>query len=311
MNDSGRRIEIFKPFEEAFELTTQILFRPFDFAKWCVIGFAAFLAGGANFGFGFRLPLNGHWNFRASSYRSSAGAPFIHGEHVQWGVIVLIAAAFLVVLAIIVLLSWVRARGVFIFTDCIVRNRASIVEPWKEFRREGNSLFLFSWLVVLIFLALVGIASLLVVLPLVFAGRNADSMNLGAIVGLVLFCTIIFCAAIAWVFASHFMVPIMYRRRCRAAVALRESAALIIAYPAPIILYFLFLIVLALVCAVIGCIAICLTCCIAALPYIGTVFVLPVFVLLRSFLLLFLRQFGPDYDVWAGVPQPQPPPLPA
>ncbi len=311
MNDNGRRIEIFKPFEEAFELTKQILFRPFDFAKWCVIGFAAFLAGGANFSFGFRLPLNGgNWNFRASSYSSSAGAPFFHGQHVQWWVIVLIAAAFLGVLGIIVVLSWVRARGVFIFTDCIVRNRASIVEPWKEFRREGNSLFLFSWLMALIFLALVGIASLLVVLPLVFAGKNADSMNLGAIVGLVLFSTLIFCAAIAWVFASHLMVPIMYRRRCRAAVALRESAALIIAYPAPIILYFLFLIVLALVCAVIGCIAICLTCCIAALPYIGTVILLPVFVLLRSFLLLFLRQFGPDYDVWAGVPQPQPPALP-
>ncbi|PYL61716.1 MAG: hypothetical protein DMF24_06460 [Verrucomicrobia bacterium] len=27
---------------------------------------------------------------------------------------------------------------------------------------------------------------------------------------------------------------------------------------------------------------------------------LPVFVLLRSFSLLFLRQFGPDYDAWAN-----------
>ncbi len=56
---------------------------------------------------------------------------------------------------------------------------------------------------------------------------------------------------------------------------------------------------------VIGCIVTCLTCCIAAIPYVGTVILLPVFVLLRSFSLLFLRQFGPDYDVWASFMPPE------
>jgi len=27
------------------------------------------------------------------------------------------------------------------FTDCIVRNRGAIVEPWHEFRTEGNRYF--------------------------------------------------------------------------------------------------------------------------------------------------------------------------
>jgi hypothetical protein len=54
-----------------------------------------------------------------------------------------------------------------------------------------------------------------------------------------------------------------------------------------------------------------------AIPYIGTVILLPVFVLLRSFSLLFLRQFGSDYDVWAGFTPPEflpvlvPPPAPS
>ena len=52
MNEAGRKIEIFKPFGEAFELTKKILFQPFDIGKWFVIGFAAFLAG--NFGGGFQ-----------------------------------------------------------------------------------------------------------------------------------------------------------------------------------------------------------------------------------------------------------------
>ena len=44
MNGSESRIEIFKPFGEAFELMKKILFQPFDLRKWLVIGFAAFLA---------------------------------------------------------------------------------------------------------------------------------------------------------------------------------------------------------------------------------------------------------------------------
>jgi len=64
-------------------------------------------------------------------------------------------------------------------------------------------------------------------------------------------------------------------------------------------------------------IATCATCCIAALPYVGTVILLPVYVCLRAFGLRFIRQFGPDYDVWAVVSNPppvkatEPPPLPS
>jgi hypothetical protein len=43
MNGDQPKIEIFEPFGAAFELMKRILFQPFDFAKWLVIGFAAFL----------------------------------------------------------------------------------------------------------------------------------------------------------------------------------------------------------------------------------------------------------------------------
>src|SRR5213596_356806 len=55
MNGSEPKIEIFKPFGEAFELTKKILFQPFDLKKWFVIGFAAWLAnlgvGGGGFNY--------------------------------------------------------------------------------------------------------------------------------------------------------------------------------------------------------------------------------------------------------------------
>src|SRR5207247_8786161 len=87
-----------------------------------------------------------------------------------------------------------------------------------------------------------------------------------------------------------------------------------------ILLYYLFFIVLSLATTIIAFLVTCATCFIAAIPYIGTVILLPVFVLLRSFSLLFLRQFGPEYDVWASFvppeflsifsPAPSGPPLP-
>jgi hypothetical protein len=80
---------------------------------------------------------------------------------------------------------------------------------------------------------------------------------------------------------------------------------LIAAHPGEIVLYCLFLIVLAIATGLISCFAICATCCIAAVPYIGTVILLPVFISLRSFSLVFLRQFGPDYDVWASLMPPE------
>jgi hypothetical protein len=70
-------------------------------------------------------------------------------------------------------------------------------------------------------------------------------------------------------------------------------------------LYCLFWIVLALATVVVTCLATCATCCIAAIPYVGTVILLPIFVLLRSFSLLFLRQFGTEYDVWAEFVPPE------
>jgi hypothetical protein len=96
----------------------------------------------------------------------------------------------------------------------------------------------------------------------------------------------------------------------------RIVGGLIVAHPGEILLYCLFWIVLALATVVVTCLATCATCCIAAIPYVGTVILLPIFVLLRSFSLLFLRQFGPAYDVWAGFVPPEfvpvllPPPSP-
>jgi hypothetical protein len=317
MNGSEPKIEIFKPFGEAFELTKKILFQPFDLKKWCVIGFAAFLAslsGGTPFNFnGFNRNQNWRWSFASARHNvieTSAHFPV-------WA-IPLVVILVLLVLAFVLVLMWLGARGRFMFVDCIVRNRGAIQEPWREFRREGNSFFLFSLLVVLLFLVIVVIAGVPLFLPLILHGENTP-FGVVLIVEAIFFASIVLLLAFAWNLISQLMVPVMYRRRCRAFDAFRDVLHLISQHPGPLILYFLFFIVLAIAMMMIGCIVVCLTCCIAAIPYVGTVILLPLHVVIFSFTLLFLRQFGADYDVWANVasvvepniPPPAAPPLQA
>jgi hypothetical protein len=108
----------------------------------------------------------------------------------------------------------------------------------------------------------------------------------------------------------HFMLPVMYRRRCGAREAFRAVSALIRANLGVFLLFLLFYLVLCVAAMAIGCIAGCVTCCVAALPYIGTVILLPVVMTMFAYPLCFVRQFGDEYDVWAVLPPPTEPPPP-
>ena len=302
MNGAELKIEIFKPFGEAFELMKKILFQPFDLKKWLVIGFAAWLASlGAGGGSGFNYESKrGESVQKINDALSQIPHPIL-----VMGIVLLI----FVVVMLIVLFAWLRARGSFMFIDCIVKNRGAVAEPWREFRREGNSYFLFSLAATLCFLLFAGLLSA----PLVFLairGRfflslHRDRVEPYVLLIIVLWVFVILLLVFIWGLIANFMGPVMYRRRCRAYQAFRSVTSLIAANPGEMVLYCLFLIVLAVASVVVGCVVTCATCCVAAIPYVGTVILLPVFILLRAFSLLFLRQFGPDYDVWAGSMPPE------
>ena len=311
MNGIEPKIEIFKPFGEAFELMKKILFQPFDLKKWLVIGFGAWLANlGAGGG--------GIGNFNYPDNRREGAQKFneMIGQIPQPVLITGICVLVSVVLLLIVLFAWLRARGRFIFVDCVVRNRAAIAEPWKEFRTEGNRFFLFSLLVVLVVVPVIVIAGLVLIVPFI-PGRDQTEPGVGFWIGISLTAFISVCLIFVWALTSQLMVPIMYRQRCRARIAFAEAVDLVSSHPGPILLYVLFLLLLAVAAVMISCAVTCATCCIAAIPYVGTVILLPIPVTLGAFSLLFLRQFGPDYDVWSGFMPPEflpmlmPPPAPS
>jgi len=296
MNGSEPKIEIFKPFGEAFELTKKILFQPFDLKKWLVIGFPAWLAnlgGGGGF--------NYSYNRREEMQKVNETLSQIPHSLLVTAICVLVCF----VLVVIVLFAWLRARGCFMLIDCIAKNRGAIAEPWRGFRNEGNSYFLFSLLVGIVLLVFAAVFSLPLVLPII---KDSTFLRMHQVYVIVAIAALIFAMIfllLAWSLIASFMLAVMYRQRCRAAEAFATATRLIAAHPGEILLYCLFWIVLALGSAMLGCIAACATCCIAAIPYVGTVILLPLFVLLRSFSLLFIRQFGPDYDVWASFMPPE------
>jgi hypothetical protein len=296
-------IEIFKPFGEAFELMKKILFHPFDLGKWCVIGFAAFLAGHfSGSGFGFPSPSS-----FGRPHPMRPFNPFPNVSRMEPWLMIVIAVGLVLVLLLIVVLWWLKARGSFIFTDCIVHNRAAIAQPWHEYRKEGNSYFLF--------LLVVGFGSLAffaIVLLGIFAAldwgnyspHGADAVPFAIVIVLLVLLWLVAATILGLV--SYFMIPVMYIRRCRSLEAFQEVIRLIGRNLGPFVLVALFVAVLIIALIVISTIVNCATCCIASLPYVGTVILLPAFVWLRAFGLLFFRQFGTQYDVWAGVIESQP-----
>jgi hypothetical protein len=301
MNGAKPNIEIFRPFGEAFELMKKILFQPFDLKKWFIIGFAAWLA---NLGRG-GVSFNYQFNRREEAQKVKEAISQIPHPILVLGISLLVV----LVLVLIVLFSWLRARGGFTFIDCVVKNRAVIAEPWREFRKEGNSYFLFSLVVTFVLIVFAALFALPLIV-LAFKGRyflylHRDRLDVYVILIIAAWIFVILLVIIAWALIASFMVPVMYRRRCRAYEAFRAVLSLIAAHPGEILLYCLFLVALAIATGLISCFAICATCCIAALPYIGTVILLPVFILFRSFSLVFLRQFGPDYDVWVTFMPPE------
>ncbi len=306
-------VSVVVPVGQAIERVKVVLFRPFDFGRWFVIGFAAWLAElgrrGGGGGMNFRLPTGGRQDVDFHEAMERAREYVLANLH--W--IVPLAVVILVLAMVLgVLFAWLSSRGQFMFLHCVALNRAEIVVPWNRFRREGNSLF---W-----FRLVLGLINLALVLPvLVVAGTSAyrmfrdDAWNATGILTLVglglVFILIAVVFGIVAKLTSDFVVPIMFLRGKPCLAAWRELLPLMTGRLGAFVLYILFQIVLAIAIGMMVILAILITCCIAgclfALPYLGTVALLPVLVFKRAYSIHYFAQFGSEFDVF---PRPEPPP---
>jgi len=295
------------PVGQAMDRVKQVLFQPFDIGRWFVIGFCAWLAClGEGGGFPGGIHYGGHHGHGWHSIRDGFEQARDYVMHnIAW--IAPLAIALIVVsVAIWLVVTWLSSRGRFLFLHCVALNAAEVRVPWARFAPAANSLFLFRLVISLIslvvMLPLVG-GFLLVVMRMVL--REAVSPG-GVILAVVLFLAMIAVGIVFWIIGrltKDFVVPLQYLRHSRCLEAWRELRGLLRGNIGNLVLYFLFRIVLAIAISVVVVGVVLVTCCIAgclfALPYLGTVLLLPILVFERAYSLFYLAQFGPDYDVFS------------
>ena len=306
-------VSVIDPINPAFKKVKQILFSPFELGRWLVIGFCAFLAdlSGAGFHFQGRFP-----------HGQQGSAPAVPGhlleliqEHVAL-VVFVGATVFVIGVAVAILLLWLSSRGRLMFLWCVAQNKAEVKVPWRILREQGNSLFLFRLVAGIIFFVLVGMLAGIIVLCVALLGRVGGHGGVPlvaalALLGLVGLAATLVGAAVMK-FTRDFVVPIMYLRKCSCLAGWGEFLSLLSGNIGRFALYLLFRILIALIIgglvATVMLLTICCCCCagiLLAIPYVGTVLMLPIPVFVRAYSLCYLRQYGPAFDAFGGHPTTQ------
>ena len=302
-------ISVVSPMDSAWGWMKAILFSPFNLGKWFALGFGAWLASLTEGGWSFPdLTAGKQWKnaFRGDPAGEQILYYLRHHRSEVFFVCALIAALFLIVGAV---LLWVNCRGKFIFLDNVVNRRERIVEPWREYRREGNSLFVWRLVYLLVCLFVFGLMAAVMVWTVVMPCLRLNAFDVVLLPTLAAELAAILPLAILTFligrYLEDFVVPLMYRHRLTATEAwgvflrlARHNAWRFIGYAFFRALLWIVAYVLVLAFGVATC---CIGCCVMLIPYVGTVVLLPVEVFFRSYSIEYLAQYSGPYR---QVPRP-------
>ena len=303
-----------EPIRYAWAGMKAILFQPFDIKKWFVLGFSVWLAtlgeggggSGGNLGNPGKSAEKPNWHSIVESWRSQV-LPFLHEHAATVTLITVISVALIVGLSLLVL--WVKSRGRFMFLDNVVHDRAEIHHPWRVFAQHGNSLFWWTFgygiVCFLVSAALLVVTFFSVAAPWLRVGHFSGAVIPGIVVSGLLWLVFGVVAGYIGRFLEDFIVPIMCRHDLTAREAWGRFLPLFKAHTGAFIVYGLMVLALSALATLCMLALMLITCCIAgcimAIPYVGTVFLLPIPVFFRLYSLEYLAQFGPDFTLEADV----------
>ncbi len=292
------------PLSKAWARMKKALFQPFNINKWFRVGFTAWLAGltdcsgsgsggsGNNSGRG----LDEFFTFPQTAQDWLLAHP-VWFNLIIAGIIVLIAAVSVVI--------WVSSRGKFMFLHNVALDKNDVSLPWKEYRKEGNSLFLWNFFMGWIFFAIL-------MLFFIYSFKTGKDLYYGdyqqleivwSVGRLVLiFLAIILIFGYISLFLKDFVVPVMYKNRVGVLTGWGKFLSLFGKHFFVFIVYGLFIFVLKIAVVIAVLLVALFTCCIGlfliAIPYIGAVILLPVSYTFRALSIEFLAQFGDNYNVY-------------
>jgi hypothetical protein len=310
---------------KAVERSKQLLFQPLKAEKWFALGFIVFLAQCGEGGGGGQFP-----NLPSGSTPSpprGGGGPSGPAADFQKMIdeavraftadvalyVTIGVAVFAFGLGLWLFIAWFSSRAKLMFVESVVWDRVELGPQWARAAELGFSLFKFRVLVTtiawVVFLGAV-VGAVLLALADWQSGNffGPQALAAYAVFGAV-FLFFGLPLGIMLAILEDFVVPLMVVRNlkvseawaaCRAEVLSGNFGGMFVFY----VLRFLLGIGIAIAVMILTC----LTCCMTAIPYIGTVLLLPVWVFSRSFPLYYMEQLGiqvfpaPDPD-WAAYDQ--------
>ena len=299
-------IAYMEPLSQAMKRMKKSLFKPFDVGKWFAVGFTAFLAGLLDYGGG-----GGNGAQAAFDENDFDDEEFFDlPDHImrwiednpEW--LALIITGIILLVAVIVVLTWLSSRGKFMFLDNVLHDRALVIKPWQDYKELGNSLFLwrvtYGFIVLVIILALFGyIYSALY--DMYIYDEFAENILTLVGLGFLLLAFIIITAYIS-LFLSDFIVPIMYKKSLKSMPAWSVFMSLFSQHAAYFILYGLLIFILSILVffgvILLGLFTCCLGFVLLVIPYISSVVLLPISYTFRAFSVQFLEQFGVEFSLF-------------
>ena len=210
--------------------------------------------------------------------------------------------AILLIVVITAVLLWLSSRGKFMLVDGIAKDCAAVVEPWKAYREPANGLFLFRLamfvLMLIIFLATVGVSGWLA-----WPWFTVNDPNLPFLRALVVVLCVLPPIMVLYFHAelinNDFVVPRMIASG-EGVLGAWGSTFRDVIY-GRFWKFLLFYVMRGLLWIVEGSVmymVFCITCCVAAIPYLTQVILLPVFVFDWCYALYFVRQLGEGWNVF-------------
>lgn len=307
-------ISVTDPLGWAQQRTGLMLFKPFNAAKWFALGFSAWLAQIFE---NSSIWSNGLDGF-SRMFGGTAPPPMRTGnvfldvlasarQFLQLNLYWLVPFASMMIL-IALAIYWVRARGKFMFLENVALDRADVIDPWKRLGPLANNYFFFEFrlIVMAVFLTIGTLAICYYIAePDIFNSQFTRASATAMILGAVLILIITMSYALIKAVAVDFLIPVMYLRGTTIGPAWSEFRSRVLpGHIGAFALFYLMRIFIGFVCWLIFVASLCVTCCAAAIPYVGTVFLLPIFVFLRCYSLFFLSQFGGEYNLLTELSSP-------
>ena len=296
-------ISVTRPISQAFDTTGRILFKNVTVGKWFVLALPAFMAyywseaGGPN-------------NFLQLQQAGAAPGQ----NHLQWlmaNMGIALGIVLVIALPLMAVMSWLAGRGHFMFLDGVARNDPTIKRSWSDYRQLGNNLavviFFIDFIQIAVFLGAFAIGTA-IAWPDIQTSSFGSASITGIVVGGLIALAMVLITVVLRFFLLHFIVPAMYIRNCRWSVAWDAARTEIITkHPGSIVGFFFMRVLIGIATAAIATMAMAFTCCLVALPYIGTVIMLPIYVFELSYTLHFIEQFGPRWAIFSVADVEEPP----